>query len=356
MTDMLRAEQSRRRREDTVARLVPSPVSEEAVDDRPTTDRDDSLLLLFLCCHPSLSVASQIALTLRVVGGLTTSEIAHAFLVPETTMAQRISRAKQRVVEAGGRFRMPSADGYAERLGAVLHVLYLVFNEGYTATSGSSLQRKELSGEAIRLTRMFQRMLPANGEVTGLLALMLLTDARGPARTHADGDLVPLSEQDRSLWDRGQISEGRALVDEALSHGKPGSYQLQAAMAAVHAAAERAEDTDWQQILRLYELLERIEDNPVVVLNHAVAAAMVNGPQAGLDMLSDLEHDSRMSRTHRLDAVRAHLLEMVGDEVAAIAFYRQAAGRTTSPPERRYLEGRAVSLESKEHKNPSGRG
>ena len=343
LTDMLRAEQSRRRREDAdLARTLPTDLWSPAADSRPTGEQDDSLLLLFLCCHPSLTAASQVALTLRAVGGLTTAEIARAFLVPEATLAQRVSRAKQRLAEAGGRFRTPSPQEYPERLRAVLHVLYLIFNEGYTATAGPRLHRVELTAEAVRLTRTMRRVLPEDGEVCGLLALMLLTDARRPARTTPEGDLVPLGDQDRGLWDKGQVAEGVDLVTEALARGTPGPYQLQAAIAAVHAEAERVEDTDWAQVLALYELLERVEKgNPAVGLNHAVAAAMVHGPRVGLAMLARLDTDPRMARNHRLDAVRAHLLEMAGDDSGAVAAYRRAARRTTSAPERRYLDNRA---------------
>jgi RNA polymerase sigma factor (sigma-70 family) len=349
LTDMLRAEQSRRRREDAeVARVLPTDLWAPAADTQPADAQDDSLLLLFLCCHPSLTPASQVALTLRAVGGLTTPEIARAFLVPETTMAQRVSRAKQRLTEEGGRFRMPTPEEHQERLRAVLHVLYLIFNEGYTSTTGPRLHRVELTAEAIRLARLVRRVLPEDGEVSGLLALMLLTDARRPARTTPEGDLVPLGEQDRGLWDKGQVAEGVDLVTEALSRGTPGPYQLQAAIAAVHAEAELVEDTDWPQILALYELLEHVEKgNPAVVLNHAVAAAMVHGPRVGLAVLARLDADPRMARNHRLDAVRAHLLEMAGDDSGAIAAYLRAARRTTSAPERRYLDHRADLLQER---------
>jgi RNA polymerase sigma factor (sigma-70 family) len=349
LTDMLRAEQSRRRREEAeVARVLPTDLCAPAADTQPADAQDDSLLLLFLCCHPSLTPASQVALTLRAVGGLTTAEIARAFLVPETTMAQRVSRAKQRLTEEGGRFRMPTPEEHQERLRAVLHVLYLIFNEGYTSTTGPRLHRVELTAEAIRLARLVRRVLPEDGEVSGLLALMLLTDARRPARTTPEGDLVPLGEQDRGLWDKGQVAEGVDLVTEALSRGTPGPYQLQAAIAAVHAEAELVEDTDWPQILALYELLEHVEKgNPAVVLNHAVAAAMVHGPRVGLAVLARLDADPRMARNHRLDAVRAHLLEMAGDDSGAIAAYLRAARRTTSAPERRYLDHRADLLQER---------
>jgi RNA polymerase sigma factor (sigma-70 family) len=338
LTDELRGEQSRRRREDTAAAQALPPA------DADVSDEDDTLPLLFLCCHPALSPASQVALTLRAVGGLTTAEIAGAFLVPEATMAQRISRAKQRIKAGGASFGPPPEGAHTERLGAVLHVLYLIFNEGYTATSGRKLQRNELTREAIRLARAVHELLPDDGEVAGLLALMLLTDARRPARTRPDGALVPLAEQDRTLWNRGYITEGVSLITAALARSAPGPYQLQAAIAAVHAEAVRAEDTDWRQILALYAVLERIAPNPMITLNHAVAVAMVHGPQAGLELLATLDGDDRIATNHRLDAVRAHLHELAGDRAAARAGYRAAARRTTSLPEQRYLEHRAARL------------
>jgi RNA polymerase sigma factor (sigma-70 family) len=345
MTDELRSDLARRRREDTAAALTPADAFvATAPDDERLTGEDDTLTLLFLCCHPALSPASQIALTLRAVGGLTTAEIARAFLVPEATVAQRISRAKHSIKASGIPFHMPPDDERATRLSAVLHVLYLVFNEGYTSTAGPYLERSELTGEAIRLTREARRLLPDAGEIAGLLALMLLTDARRPARTLPDGSLVPLAEQDRDLWDRASIEEGVALVSHALASAPIGPYQLQAAIAAVHAEAPRADETDWPQILALYELLERLSDNPMVTLNRAVAVAMVRGPQAGLELLTQLDDDDRMARHHRLAAVRAHLLEMAGDRTAARAAYRAAARRTTSLPEQRYLNGRAARL------------
>jgi RNA polymerase sigma factor (sigma-70 family) len=347
LVDQLRGEQARRRREDTAAARV---APDEAVvpapgDDRPAED-DDTLTLLVLCCHPALSPASQLALTLRAVGGLTTAEIASAFLVPEATMAQRISRAKQSIRAAGGRFEMPPEPERTERLRVVLHVLYLMFNEGYIASSGPHLQRGELTREAIRLTRAVHALVPGDGEVAGLLALMLLTDARRLARTAADGTLVPLAEQDRSRWNRADIDEGTALITAALAHAALGPYQLQAAIAAVHDEAARADDTDWPQILALYELLERIAPNPMVTLNHAVALAMVRGPRAGLELLATLDADERLAAHHRLDAVRAHLLEMDGDHAAAREGYRAAARATTSLPEQRFLEARAARLEA----------
>jgi predicted RNA polymerase sigma factor len=297
-----------------------------------------------MCCHPALTRPSAIALTLRAVGGLTTAEIANAFLVPEATMAQRISRAKQRIKASGVPFRMPTDGERAERLSAVLHVLYLIFNEGYASSIGPNLQRSDLSNEAIRLTRAVHNLLPDVWEVAGLLALMLLTDARRPARTGPDGELIPLMEQDRTLWDRNAISEGVALITDTLSRGSIGAYQLQAAIAAVHDEAARAEDTDWPQILALYGLLERMSDNPMVSLNRSIAVAMVHGPAAGLERLQALDADGRLAGHYRLDAVRGHLLEMAGDHAAAIAHYRAAANGTTSTPERYYLTTQAARL------------
>jgi RNA polymerase sigma factor (sigma-70 family) len=344
LTDLLRSEHARQRREDAVARWSLPDEWLAPPADRPPSEFDDTLILLFMCCHPALSPASQIALTLRAVGGLNTAEIARAFLVPEATMTRRISRAKQRIKDSGVPFGMPSGPERSERLGAVLHVLYLIFNEGYAATSGPSLQRVELSAEAIRLTRMVHRLLPDNGEVTGLLALMLLTDARRPARTGPDGALIPMGEQDRSLWNADDIAEGVALVTDALPRGGTGPYQLQAAIAALHDEAPSAEATDWPQIMALYELLMRTSDNPMVALNHAVAVAIVDGARAGLDLLGELEADERVAEDHRLHAVRAHLLEMAGDRKAARDSYRAAAQRTTSLPQQRYLHARAGRL------------
>jgi RNA polymerase sigma factor (sigma-70 family) len=345
LTDQLRSEHARRRREDTAAAQIPA---DEAFAPAPGEERppehDDTLTLLVLCCHPALSPPSQLALTLRAVGGLTTAEIASAFLVPEATMAQRISRAKQSIRAAGGGFELPPEPERAERLRVVLHVLYLMFNEGYIASSGPDLQRGELTLEAIRLTRAVHALLPDDGEVAGLLALMLLTDARRAARTRPDGTLIALADQDRSRWNRAHIEEGTALITHALAHATLGPYQLQAAIAAVHDEAPTASATDWPQILALYELLARVAPNPMVTLNHAVAVAMVRGPRAGLELLATLDADERMADHHRLDAVRAHLLEMAGDHAAAAAGYRAAARRTTSLPEQRYLEARAARL------------
>ncbi|HEX6013665.1 MAG TPA: sigma-70 family RNA polymerase sigma factor [Geminicoccaceae bacterium] len=345
LTDQLRRNAARRRREEAEAARTPPPLDGADFGDAGSPPaRDDTLTLLFLCCHPALSPASQVALTLRAVGGLSTAEIAGAFLVPEATMAQRISRAKQRIKAAGATFELPPRAEHARRLGVVVHVLYLIFNEGYTATSGTQLVRAELTAEAIRLARQLHRVVPGNTEVAGLLALMLLTDARRPARTAPDGSLVPLSEQDRTLWNADAIAEGVALVTRALSTGPLGPYQLQAAIAAVHDEAPTAEATDWPQILALYALLERVAPNPMATLNRAVALAMVQGPAAGLAVLDTLSTDDRIAASHHLLSVRAHLLEMAGDHDAARAGYREAARRTTSEPERRHLLTRAARL------------
>jgi RNA polymerase sigma factor (sigma-70 family) len=337
LTELWRNESARRRREETAAALEP-PGRE------PVPEVDDTLTLLMLCCHPSLSTTSQVALTLRAVGGLRTAEIARALLVPEPTIAQRISRAKARIKADGAQFRMPPESERAARMDAVLRVLYLIFNEGYTASSGSALQRVELTTEAIRLTRQLRERLPDDGEVAGLLALMLLTDARRPARTRPDGSLVPLAEQDRSSWDGGAIAEGVALISDTLATAPVGPYQLQAAIAAVHGEAARAEDTDWRQILGLYDLLDKIAPGPMVTLNRIVAEAMVHGPEAGLERLHAAETEPGLAGHHRVDAVRAHLLEMAGDDEAAEADYRLAARRTLSIPEQRYLESCAARL------------
>jgi RNA polymerase sigma factor (sigma-70 family) len=343
LTDQWRSESARRRREVTAA----SPAGEPSVpgpEDEQPADTDDTLTLLFLCCHPALSPPTQVALTLRAVGGLTTAEIARAFLVPEPTMAQRISRAKAQIRSAGASFGMPPEAQRAGLLLAVLHVLYLMFNEGYTATSGDDLQRPDLTGEAIRLTRTVHRLLPGDGEVTGLLALMLLTDARRAARARPDGTPVPLDQQDRSRWDAAAIEEGVALISGALAGAPLGPYQIQAAIAAVHDEAHRAADTDWPQILALYQLLERVAPGPMVTLNRAAAVAMVEGPRAGLTALAELDGEPRLAHHHRLDAVRGHLLDMAGDTAAARAAYLQAARRTTSLPEQRYLQAKAAAL------------
>ena len=343
LTDHIRAETARRRRQAVVA--GPEPLDVRAappIDD--SHEHDDTLVLLFMCCHPSLNASSAIALTLRALGGLTTAQIASAFLVPESTMAQRISRAKQTVRSSGVAFEVPGAGERVERLATVLHVLYLMFNEGYATSTGAALGRADLANEAIRLTREVRPLLPGEPEVAGLLALMLLTDARRAARSTADGELVPLDQQDRSQWDRAAIEEGIALISETLPRGSVGPYQLQAAIAAVHDEAATADQTDWPQILALYTVLKRMSDNPMVALNHAIAAAMVNGPSAGLALLDVVRQDPRIRGHYRLDAVRAHLLERAGDRDGAIAGYLAAAARTASVPERNYLATRAARL------------
>jgi RNA polymerase sigma factor (sigma-70 family) len=341
MTDHLRSEISRRQREEAVGKEAAVAVY-PGVDGEAGVDPDDTLVLLFMCCHPALTRATAIALTLRAVGGLTTAEIAKAFLVPESTIGQRISRAKQTLKASGTPFCMPDTAERAQRLGSVLRVLYLVFNEGYTTSSGTALHRTDLSSEAIRLAREVHKLLPDSGEAAGLLALMLLTDARRAARTGPKGELIPLDEQDRTLWDRQAIAEGVVLADSALSKGSVGEYQLQAAIAAVHDEAARAEDTDWRQIVALYAMLMRLTDNPMVALNHAIAVAMVDGPEAGLALLTPLQDDERLRGSHRLTAVRAHLLERAGKRDAAVALYREAASKTSSLPERDYLLRKAA--------------
>jgi RNA polymerase sigma factor (sigma-70 family) len=338
LIDQVRSDHARRERESavTTAEVVPEDVP----------DTDDTLVLLFLCCHPALTASSQTALTLRAVGGLTTAEIARAFLVPEATMAARISRAKQRIRAAGSSFSLPGGAEREERLRVVLHVLYLIFNEGYTASSGSELHRADLAYEATRLARIVHAQLPEDGEVTGLLALMLLTHARRKARTTAAGDLVPLNEQDRAKWDRALIDEGMELVKVSLACPALGPYQLQAAIAATHADAASAEETNWPQVHALYLILERIAPNPMVTLNRAIALAETEGPLAGLALLSTLDSDERMAGHHRLLSVRAHLLEKTGDMAGAYGHYRRAAKATASIAEQRYLESRASRLRS----------
>ncbi|TWD73032.1 RNA polymerase ECF family sigma subunit [Kribbella amoyensis] len=345
LTDQFRSESARRRREDSVAAMGGTEeLVSPAADHEEASASDDTLTLLFLCCHPAVTPASQVALTLRAVGGLTTAEIARAFMVPEATMAPRISRAKKSIKAAGSRFVLPPEEERADRLRVVLQVLYLIFNEGYTASSGPELQRVELTAEAIRLTRMLSDLLPGDGEVAGLLALMLLTDARRAARSTPDGRLVPIDEQDRTLWNRERIDEGAALVLRTLAHGEVGPYQLQAAIAAIHAEAPSADETDWPQILALYQLLEKLSPNPMVTLNRAIALAQVEGPEAGLDLLATLDDDQRMTGNHRLDAVRGHLLERAGQLPAAREHFLAAAQRTTSLPEQQYLSAKAADI------------
>jgi RNA polymerase sigma factor (sigma-70 family) len=344
MADHIRAESARRRRESEVALDAAHEPESTANETEPR--EDDTLLLLFMCCHPALTPASAIALALRAVGGLTTAEIAHAFLVPEPTMAQRISRAKQSIQTSGIPFQPPTAEERAQRLRAVLHVLYLIFNEGYTSSAGPELRRADLSHEAMRLTRIVHDLRPDDNEVAGLLSLMVLTDARRLARTTPDGELVPLDQQNRALWDKRQIAEGVELISKALPKGSVGPYQLQAAIAAIHDEAAQAADTDWPQILALYDLLRRMSDNPMVALNHAIAAAMVHGATTGLRLLDALKADARVAGHHRMDAVQGHLLELAGARDGAVKHYRSAAGKTGSLPERNYLLAQAARVVS----------
>ena len=343
LTDHVRSEMSRRNREALVGMETPLEIA-PAVYDEAESVGDDTLVLLFMCCHPALTSASAIALTLRAVAGLTTGEIARAFLVPESTIGQRISRAKQSIKASGIPFRLPDPEERAQRLNSVLHVLYLVFNEGYTASSGAELHRADLSNEAIRLMREVHKLAPKDPEVAGLLALMLLTDARRAARTGPNHELIPLDEQDRTRWNRQSITEGVALVSAALSKGLVGEYQLQAAIAALHDEAASATETDWPQILALYSVLKRMTNNPMVAVSHAIATAMVAGPNAGLELLEPLMADERLQGNHRLDTARAHLLERAGELAAGEALYRSAALKTTSKPERNYLLLKAARL------------
>jgi RNA polymerase sigma factor (sigma-70 family) len=340
-TDQVRAESARRVREALVLSATPLEASPDTQD---TTERDDTLDLLFMCCHPALSPASAIALTLRAVGGLTTAEIANAFMVPEATMAQRISRAKQTIKASDVPLQIPEAAERTARLSGVMHMLYLIFSEGYTTSGGPALQRSDLANEALRLARLLLRLVPDDCEAMGLLALMLLNDARRDARSGPAGELIPLDQQDRSLWDRAAIAEGVALITDALARGAVGPYQLQAAIAAVHDEAPSADATDWADILGLYGTWLSMSDNPMVALNHAVAVAMVHGPAAGLERLDALATDPRLEGHHRLDAVRAHLLERAGDQTAASALFERAAGRTASVAERNYLLTQAARL------------
>ncbi|MEV6812175.1 sigma-70 family RNA polymerase sigma factor [Micromonospora sp. NPDC051296] len=341
--DQVRAEAARARRERTVLDATPRDALVAPPPDAEPP-RDDLLELFLLCCHPALPAPAQLALTLRAVGGLTTAEIAAAFLVPEKTMGQRISRAKQRLREAGARFALPPAAEQGPRLAVVRQVLYLMFNEGYSASSGPELLRADLTRQALRLTRRLRERLPDDGETAGLLALMLLTEARAAARVGPDGELVPLAEQDRGRWDRAAITEGCALVAHSLSTSPPGPYQVQAAIAAVHSEAPTTEATDWPQVLALYELLDRLAPNPVATLSRAVAVGMVHGPAAGLALLAEVD-SGILAGHHRLHAVRAHLLELADDRAAAAAAWRQAASLAGSGPERRHLLRRAINCQ-----------
>jgi len=345
LTDQIRSESARRRREEQIAQELDEDEtmftdSDEVFDPH----QDDTLVLMFMCSHPSLSSASAIALTLRAVGGLTTAEIAKAFLVPEATMAQRISRAKQSIVESDLPFSLPAAAERAERIGAVMHVLYLIFNEGYTSSSGTELQRVDLSNEAIRVTRSLHELAPDDAEVAGLLALMLLTDARRAARVGSAGELIPLDEQDRALWDRSLIAEGVHLIATAIRKGRVGVYQLQAAIAALHDQAESTGKTDWVQIESLYGLLHAMNPNPMVALSRAVATAMVQGPSVGLQRIDEIARDSKIKDHYRLDAARGHLYERAEEYQLAAEHYRRAAQGTASLPERNYLLGKAARV------------
>ncbi len=344
VTDQYRTDDARRRRE-LLAASWSSPASPSPfTDPSPAPGQDDTLILMYLCCHPALAPGSAIPLTLRAVGGLTTRELAAAFLLPEPTMGQRISRAKATLKATAEPFRLPPPEQRADRLRSVLHVLYLLFNEGYTTSSGPDLARTDLSGEAIRLARMLHASLPDDPEVAGLLALMLLTEARRPACTGPGGELIPLAEQQRGSWDRALIIEGLALVTDALRRGPgpAGEYQLQAAIAAVHDQAARPEDTDWAKILALYRVLERMTGNPMVTLNRAAAAAMADGPAAGLAILDTVA--AQLGDHHRYLSVRAHLLEQAGHRAAARAGFQAAAARATNLREQQYLITKAARL------------
>ena len=344
LIEIWRNDSSRRRREEALA-------AGAAAQGTSVSDVDDTLELLFLCCHPALNTSAQVALTLRALGGLTTSEIATAFLVPEATMGQRISRAKQRIRVDGSRFEA-SPEAHLERMPAVLHVLYLIFAEGHTASSGDQIHRVDLTREAIRLARQLSRLLPNDGEVTGLLALMLLTEARSAARSPDGSSLIPLADQNRSLWDTPAIAEATALLAQALSRARLGPYQVQAAIAAIHDHAADAQDTDWDEILELYDLLMVLAPGPAVALNRIVAVAMTRGPESGLRGLVSVEDEFELTDMHRLNAVRAHLQEMAGDLHAAQESYRAAARRTSSRPEQRYLLAKARGLADNHPRNP----
>jgi RNA polymerase sigma factor (sigma-70 family) len=346
MVDLLRTDQARRRREQQ-AGLTELAMQDPSRQGAPPPETDDSLTLLLLCCHPALSPTSQVALTLRAVGGLTTAEIAHAYGTTENTTGTRISRAKQQLARAGARFTPPTDADRDNRMNAVMQVLYLIFNEGYTASTGDELARIDLTREAIRLTRMLRDSQPNDPEVTGLLALMLLIEARRAARTQGD-ELVPLQEQDRTRWNRALIREGTELIDSVWHQGEVGPYQLQAAIAAVHAAATTPQQTDWPQIAALYLGLEQLSPTAPVRLSRVVAVAHAYGPTRGLALLDDLNQRYHLDREtltrQRERAVRAHLLEMTGDAAGAAAHYREAAALTDNQVEQRYLKHRADRL------------
>lgn len=344
MIDLIRSERAARRREEEAASADPVLVDPTGPAPR-VVDHDDSLQLLLLCCHPALSEVSQVALTLRAVGGLTTAEIAHAYGTTEATMGTRISRAKQTLRKAGARFEIRDDDDVAARVAVVMRVLYLIFNEGYTVTAGDRLTRTDLTAEAIRLARMLHALLPDETEASGLLALMLLTDARRAARTDRQDELVVLDEQDRAQWDEGLIAEGQQLIERAWRQERVGPYQLQAAIAATHAQARTAVETDWPQIAALYLWLERLQPTAPVRLARVVAVAEAFGSRRGLDLFEQLERDHQLMGdplvAGRAHAVRAHLLDRLDDHDRADDEYRAAAALTENEPERRYLLQRA---------------
>lgn len=350
LIDQRRSDSARLEREVADVARQPSdaqvaPAADEAPG--PDGDEDDTLQVLLLCCHQVLTASSQVALTLRAVAGLTTAQIAAAFLVPEATMAQRISRAKSTLRTSGARFSTPTPGELPARLAAVMQVLYLVFNEGYAASSGRALLDVSLTQEAVRLARLLYAARPADDEAAGLLALMLLTDARRAARADSDGELVPLERQDRTQWDPANIAEGVAIVESVLPRGEVGPFQLQAAIAAAHDEASTYADTDWLQITMLYRMLDRVAPGPSVTMGLAVAAGMAHGPHAGLQVLQPLLTQPALARNHRLHAVRAHLLEMAGARTEAVESYLRASRLTGSIPEQRYLNGRAAAAQER---------
>ncbi len=345
LIDRFRSDRARADRETSVGMARPADVElAPPADQAPVTEGDDTLRLILLCCHPSLSRPSQVALTLQAMGGLSTDQVAAAYLVPARTMAQRLTRARATLRDAGAEFELPSADELPERIAAVLDVCHLMFNEGYTRSGGAELLDVGLTSEAIRLTRQLHRALPDHDEVAGALALMLLTESRSAARVDGAGDLIPLDRQDRGLWDRALITEGVEIVQRILPRGPVGRFQLSAAIAAVQAEAPTAADVDWLEISLLYGMLDQVAPSPAVTLNRAVAVGMALGPDQGLAIVDGLLTDQAMQRHHRVHAVRAHLLELAGDPVAAMEAYLRAAQLTTSLPEQRYLNRRYLDL------------